>query len=495
MKRLKKRKWRQGVACALVVLMSGSLLPNLAHADTTVPAEKAIPIESTFKNALFREYIKTYIDTNQDGLLSKTERVALKEIFVSQVAPMFDKERVVTLDGLEYFPNLKTLWCESNYLKLLNQEGLMDPIPLGTDEDNPVIKVETHEDGDGIITVKETRKDGTVTITKTDPDGNRMVTVSKPDGSIQTEVRMKDGCGSISQQDANNKVYIDAQFSQEVLDYAVENDAAAVVTMPRLKPPVDIRNMPVIHVSLPDNPPVLIKIPIRNPSIGTIAVQVDKNGEEHIIPKSILMNNGLVFKAQGDTTVIVKDNTKKFDDIDFHWGRKGIVYVTSRGIFNGVSERKFAPDGKMTRGMLATTLHNIESNPKATGGHQFADVADDAWYSEAVQWASEQGIITGYSDGTFGPNKNITREQLVTMLYRYAGEPAVQNQALPFEDANAVSDYAKTAMQWAVSEGLINGMTDTTLVPQGEATRTQVAVVLAKLINQQPHQGLQQPTK
>lgn len=496
MNQLKKgKKWQKAVALAMAVVMTGSLVPTMGYAYEAPRTNQDIPIETTFTNDLFKEYLRAYVDTNQDGHLSTAERTALAVINMGEVAPMLNTQKIVTLDGLAYFPHLTTLLCESHYLKLMDLDGAVEPIALKTTEDNPVIKVETHEDGDGIITVKETRKDGTITITKTDPDGNRMCTISKPDGTIHTEVRMKDGCGSISEQDANNKVSIDAQFSQQVLDYAVENDAAAVVTMPRLKPPVDIRNMPRIHVELPQDMTVKVKIPIRNPAIGTVAVRVDENGEEQLLPKSILMNNGLVFTAQGDTTVIIKDNTKQFDDIDAHWGHKGIVYVTSRGIFNGVSESKFAPEGKMTRGMLATALHNLESNPPAEADHVFSDVAEDAWYSEAVYWAYQAGIIAGYSDGTFAPNKNITREQLVTMLYRYAGEPAVGNEALPFEDANAISEYAQPAMQWAVGEGLINGMTDTILAPQGEATRTQVAVILGKLINQPPHQGLQQPTK
>ena len=113
----------------------------------------------------------------------------------------------------------------------------------------------------------------------------------------------------------------------------------------------------------------------------------------------------------------------------------------------------------------------------------FADVADGQWYSEAIDWAAANGIVNGYSATKFGPEDSITREQMAAILYRYAdmkGYDMPAGSALNFADAGSVSGYAVEAMQWAVAEGLINGVGDNTLNPQGTATRAQVATILMR---------------
>ena len=116
--------------------------------------------------------------------------------------------------------------------------------------------------------------------------------------------------------------------------------------------------------------------------------------------------------------------------------------------------------------MIVTILYRLEGEP-AVGASAFTDVAPGAWYARAAAWAAANGIVNGYGDGTFGPNDDITREQLAAILYRYA-------------DANQVSGYAADAMSWANAAGLITGVTADTLVPQGHATRAEVAVILTR---------------
>ena len=138
----------------------------------------------------------------------------------------------------------------------------------------------------------------------------------------------------------------------------------------------------------------------------------------------------------------------------------------------------------MTRAMLATVLYRLE-DAVATGANPFADVADGTWYTEAVIWASAEGIVQGTGKG-FEPNENITREQIATMLYRYAktiGLDVSGSAALDkFSDGDKTSSWAKDAMQWAVSVGLFQGDDVGTLRPQGDATRAEVAALLMRMV-------------
>ena len=132
--------------------------------------------------------------------------------------------------------------------------------------------------------------------------------------------------------------------------------------------------------------------------------------------------------------------------------------------------------------MLFRSLHNLEQNPAVSSGSRFPD-AGGSWYTDAVSWAVEKGIASGYPDGTFAPNAAVTREQLVVMLWRYAGSPTVHSGSVNwFADSDAISSFAVNAMNWAVSEGILSG-SNGNLNPGGEATRAQVAQMLMNYLN------------
>ena len=161
-----------------------------------------------------------------------------------------------------------------------------------------------------------------------------------------------------------------------------------------------------------------------------------------------------------------------------------VAYASQNGLMNGVSADSFAPDATTSRGMIVTILYRLEDSPSAAQA-DFADVAAGAYYAGAVAWASANGIVTGYGDGTFGPDTAITREQLAAILYRYAqylGLEVSQTADLTgYGDAADISEWAQQAFAWAVREGLISGMDDGALAPQGTATRAQVATILMRL--------------
>ena len=153
---------------------------------------------------------------------------------------------------------------------------------------------------------------------------------------------------------------------------------------------------------------------------------------------------------------------------------------------NGTGDHTFSPNGTTTRGMIVTILYRMEGEPAVTGTGGFADVPEGQWYTDAVIWAAANDIVTGYGDGRFGPDDPITREQMSAILFRYAQYKAYDvsvgedTNILSYLDVADVSEYAISAFQWACGSGVIHGVTDATLVPQGTATRAQVATMLMR---------------
>lgn len=166
------------------------------------------------------------------------------------------------------------------------------------------------------------------------------------------------------------------------------------------------------------------------------------------------------------------------------WYYDAVQYVYEEGLMGGTGNNRFSPDLTTSRAMIVTILYRLEGSPAVTGGMSFADVSDGQWYSDGVAWASANGIVTGYSNGSFGPNDTITREQMAAILYRYARykgyDVSARAQLNSYSDASQVASYATDSMSWAVGSGLITGTSGTTLSPAGSATRAQAAVILAR---------------
>ncbi|HIX32267.1 MAG TPA: S-layer homology domain-containing protein [Firmicutes bacterium] len=168
------------------------------------------------------------------------------------------------------------------------------------------------------------------------------------------------------------------------------------------------------------------------------------------------------------------------------WYYDAVDYVYQNGLMTGTSATTFAPDGTMTRAMLVTILHRQAGVPQVNYALPFDDVAEGAWYTEAVRWAASEGIVTGTSATSFAPGDPITREQLATMLYRYAQTMGCDvsigedTNILSYADAFDVSEWAVPAMQWACGAGIVNGVGGGSLDPGGSATRAQTAAMLMR---------------
>lgn len=175
-----------------------------------------------------------------------------------------------------------------------------------------------------------------------------------------------------------------------------------------------------------------------------------------------------------------------FNDVSANdWFASAVDYVTGKGMMNGTADNTFSPKAHTTRGMVVTVLYRLENQP-STSAASFTDVASGAYYANAVAWANANGIVSGYGSGKFGPNDQVTREQLAAILYRYAqykkydvsvGE---DTNILSYNDAQSISSYAIPAIQWACGAGVVTGKSGSKLDPKGNATRAEVAAMLMR---------------
>ena len=172
-----------------------------------------------------------------------------------------------------------------------------------------------------------------------------------------------------------------------------------------------------------------------------------------------------------------------FTDVyDTDWYVQDVAYNYLLDLMQGTGSGKFGPNDKLTRGQLVTILHRIEGSPATEEDLIFTDVPPTAYYANGVKWAKENSIVSGYSPEKFGPGDNITREQMATIMYRYAAYKGISTTARAdlskFSDNGKISGYAKEALSWANAAGLISGTSSTTLAPTGTASRAQAAAIL-----------------
>jgi len=176
-------------------------------------------------------------------------------------------------------------------------------------------------------------------------------------------------------------------------------------------------------------------------------------------------------------------DTYTFSDVPAEsWYAEAVHWCKENDVMNGTSDSEFSPNETMTRAMLATVLYRAEGSPAVgNGGDYFTDTKSGSYYSNAVSWAAETNLINGYGNGLFGTNDPVTREQLATILWRYADSPN-GSDAETFADDSAIASYAKAAVTWARSDGIISGKGNNIFDPQGDATRAQVAVILQRYL-------------
>ena len=169
------------------------------------------------------------------------------------------------------------------------------------------------------------------------------------------------------------------------------------------------------------------------------------------------------------------------DVVSGSWYYNSVNYVVQRGLFSGISNREFDPEGYMTRAMLVSVLWRLAGRPTVMAYNPFRDVLPGSWYYDAVTWAYHNGVVSGVSATSFAPNDTITREQIATIIYRYSGQTQYNTSALNvFTDSSQVSGFARYGMAWAVDKGIVAGVSSTELDPLGAASRAQVAAMIQR---------------
>ena len=232
---------------------------------------------------------------------------------------------------------------------------------------------------------------------------------------------------------------------------------------------------------IPEKGYVVFDVLVDGKSVGASTSYSFKNITKDHTLRVIFRKDSSLESPQTDE----KLNDIQFDDVkDEDWFADAVYTATRKGWFQGTSDTTFSPYLDTTRGMIVTVLHRMENEPRATVTSVFDDVTIGSWYYNSVTWGQEYEIVKGYGNGKYGPQDNITREQMVAILYRYAqfkGYDVSKTSSLSqFTDASTISGYAKLPMTWAVANGLISGKGNNRLDPKTGATRAEVAALLTR---------------
>ena len=348
---------------------------------------------------------------------------------------------------------------EQNYNDLTGTITLWHKSSSGSSSGSvtPETKTDTVKNPDGSTTKTETKADGSKTETTTASSGG---------GSTGTTVTKTDAKG-------NTTTEASAKLSDRDVKEAQEKGEAVTVPVKGIAAAKDANAATKIKIDVPNNAnKTTVEIPVENVTSGTVAVIVHEDGTEELVKDSKPTEHGVQLELSGSTTVKIIDNSKTFDDTKDHWSRDEVNFVAARELFNGVGGNQFGVSQPMTRGMVNTVLARL-------AGVDTTPSQGQAWYEVGTDWAKKNGI----SDGT-NPTAPVTREQLATLLYRYAGSPSVSG-TLHAADAASVSDYAKDALLWANQNGIVNGVGSNTIAPKDNAQRAQVAAMLARYLQNQ----------
>lgn len=451
-----------------VIIAEGITIDNLA-ANTTGAAEGTaydvfVPENAVNATIILPESMKANITTN----VSETAGAVVGYALPADASVTVGRTTTLTVSPAHLPAGAAVEWVSDNTAVATVSDGVVTGVSAGTANITATIKQgNTTITATNTCSVTVTKASGgsggggssssssssnTTTQTTTNPDGSKTTTVTdKKTGTVTETTKNKDGSTLVVETKKDGTVTTTETAANGVKVKTVDaprEDVTATVTIPR--------SVDAATVTVP-----------ANTSPGTVAVDA-KTGE--IVKLSVPTKDGMLVKLDGSADLILEDRSKYFEDVHpvNHWAKDTIDFATAHEMFGGTSETTFTPNAPMTRAMLMTVLARFDGED-TTGG--------SVWHEKGMEWAKQNGV----SDGS-NPNGSITREQFATMLWRYAGSPAVAGDIDDFSDGGKVSGYADQAMRWAVSTGIIGGMGDGTLNPQGNATRAQVATMLMRFV-------------
>ena len=318
-----------------------------------------------------------------------------------------------------------------------------------------------------ISSVTPTPSPTTETTTTTNPDGTTTTTVTdKKTGESTSTTEGANGTTVVEKTDASGNTTTDITVPEEAVDAA----AGAPVEVPSA---IEVAEGQEVSISAPAG--TVVAVPVSESNAGNVVVIVHADGTETVIPMSLVEDGKVIVQLDGNETIKIVDNAKEFTDVaDDYWAAGDIDFASSHEIFKGIGNGDtYEPETALTRNMMMTVLAR-------TAG---ADTSEsDPWYAKGQEWAVENGV----SNGLWGED-NITREQLVTMLFNFANfcglDTSARADVSGMVNANVVSDWATEAVQWAVAEGILKGVDNIDLAPQGLATRAQAAAFMQRYVS------------
>lgn len=344
----------------------------------------------------------------------------------------------------------------------IDASGLKKDIDTVKVDSSIVNAIANNEDSEG-LEIK--LSDGTVTF-----DADAVASLKGGDMTVKLD---KTNANSLNSKQKDAVKDMDAQAYYELTINKALKDGQADVRIPFAVPDgKDASDMALVRVSESGEAE---EVSARF-SGGEVRFTATESGDYVIVAKAAQA-------AEPEQPTTPAQPTADFRDVDAGaWYGNAVNYVVANGLMSGVGNGQFAPNTNLSRAMLAQILYNQAGRP-AAGDAAFNDVASGMWYTNAIAWAAAQGVVSGYGNGMFGPNDNITREQLAVMLYRYAGSPAADGSLDSFADAGKVSGYAQNALVWATTNGVMSGKGAGNLDPAGLATRAEVAQMLYNYLN------------
>lgn len=349
---------------------------------------------------------------------------------------------------------------------------------------------ETTVFSDGTTRQTERRKDGTEVTTVVDKAGSVTTTTKSPEKGTVVTVLTTDGSSSTAVTTADEKTVTQVTLSPSAVEQAVGQGQSVVLPVLPVAAAADWKAAAQVTVELPasvsEDAPVWVAVPVADPQSGLVAVLAHADGTTEVLRDSLVTGQATVnFPMSRSATILIVDNHKVFTDVEGHWAVPAIDFVTSREIFNGMTDTLFAPDLGFSRAMLVQVLYNLEGRPATAAGSPFPDVPEGRWYTQAVVWAAGNGIVTGFEeDGTFRPEDPVTREQTAVIFYRYARSRGLKAEQVAqdrtYTDAEQISNYAVDALGWMTRIGVLSGYSDGSFAPAGKTTRGEAATILRR---------------
>lgn len=476
-----RKMYLRVLSALLTLVMLLALLPTVAFAaeDGT-----SVAIDATnFPDNTFRNHVSKAFDKNKDGMLSQEEQDAVTDIFLLSAG-------ITSLTGISYFKNLTDLSCPDSRLTELDVSQ------------NTALHYLNCSDNQ--LTTLDLSKN--TALRDLDCSGNRLTTLDLSQNTALSELICN--ANRLTELDVshnpklsvlrcigNRLTVLDVSQNPELWELYCSNNCLTALDVSQ--------NSELGELYCPDNALEIFLAADNTFDLSTLPdfdITKASHWEGGTVRGNILtFNKGATAVTYRydcgrsmKRTFTLSARINGYVDVNHNaWYYDAVSFAMASGLFYGVDDTHFSPNGKMTRAMFVTVLWRLDGCEKSSAGNPFVDVDMGRYYADAVMWAAEHQIVAGIDATHFNPNCNMTREQVAAVLYRYLRaygyDLSASADLSTFPDANQISNYAKENLAWAVGAGLISGSKDTAtgivyLNPKGNATRAQVAQILLMLV-------------